>query len=211
MDFQVLARYVIEGDTNAADQWTRKALDNGVGPLDIMDKGLIPGMDVVGQRFRDGEYFIPEVLISARAMNGCLKLIRPLINGQNVASRGKVVIGTLKGDVHDIGKNIVVMMLEGAGFEIHDLGVDVAPEKFVQAVEEHQPQVVALSAMLTTTMTWMKDVIEALEAAELRQSVKVVVGGAPVTEDYARQIKADGYADDGICAKEKVKDLLCLE
>ena len=168
-------------------------------------------MNVVGQRFRDGQYFIPEVLISARAMNACLKLIRPLIIGQKVASRGEVVIGTVKGDVHDIGKNIVVMMLEGAGFTIHDLGVDVTPEKFVEAVDKHKPQVVALSAMLTTTMTWMKNVIEALDEAELRQSVKVVVGGAPVTEDFAHLIKADGYADDGISATDEVKNLLGLE
>ncbi|MDP6064769.1 MAG: corrinoid protein [SAR202 cluster bacterium] len=211
MDFQELARYVVDGEADASDQWTQAALDNGIGPLEIMDKGLIPGMNVVGQRFRDGQYFIPEVLISARAMNACLKLIRPLIIGQKVASRGEVVIGTVKGDVHDIGKNIVVMMLEGAGFTIHDLGVDVTPEKFVEAVDEHKPQVVALSAMLTTTMTWMKNVIEALDEAELRQSVKVVVGGAPVTEDFAHLIKADGYADDGISATDEVKNLLGLE
>ena len=211
MDFQDLAQYVIDGEADAADQWTRKALDDGIGPLDIMYKGLIAGMDVVGQRFRDGEYFIPEVLISARAMNSGLKLVRPLIVGEKIATRGKIVTGTVKGDVHDIGKNIVVMMLEGAGFEVHDLGVDVAAQQFVEAVDEHQPQVVALSAMLTTTMTGMKDVVEALEEAELRQNVKVVVGGAPLSEHYANLIKADGYADDGILATEKVKDLLGLE
>ncbi len=212
MCFDDLAKYIIEGDNNAADQWTKDALRKGIDPMDIMDGALVPGMNVVGQKFRDGEYFIPEVLISARAMNSCLKQLRPILSSTvGVTSRGKVVIGTVKGDVHDIGKNIVVMMLEGAGFEVDDLGTDVEAEKFVTSVSESKPQILGLSAMLTTTMEGMKDVIAALLEAELRQEVKVLVGGAPVSDYYAHQIGADGYADDGITAVEKVNDLLNLD
>jgi 5-methyltetrahydrofolate--homocysteine methyltransferase len=208
MLFEDLSKYIVEGNNNAADQFTKDALDNGIDPLDIMDNGLIPGMNVVGQKFRDGEYFIPEVLISARAMNSCLKRVRPMSSFQGTGFKGKVVIGTVKGDVHDIGKNIVIMMLEGAGFEVQDLGVDNKPEDFVKAVSENQPEILGLSAMLTTTMEGMKDVISLLKEVELRQLVKVIIGGAPLSADYAQKIGADGYAENGIMAVEKVKDLI---
>ncbi len=208
MLFEDLLKYIVEGNNNAADQFTKDALDNGIDPLDIMDNGLIPGMNVVGQKFRDGEYFIPEVLISARAMNSCLKRVRPMLSFQGTGFKGKVVIGTVKGDVHDIGKNIVIMMLEGAGFEVQDLGVDNKPEDFVKAVSENQPEILGLSAMLTTTMEGMKDVISLLKEVELRQLVKVIIGGAPLSADYAQKIGADGYAENGIMAVEKVKDLI---
>jgi len=211
MRFEDLAEYVVVGNNNAADQWTKEALENGLEPTEILDRGLIPGMTVVGQKFRDGEYFIPEVLVSARAMSSCLKRIRPVLATLVTEPQAKVVIGTVKGDVHDIGKNVVIMMLEGAGFEVHNLGVDVKLEDFVAAVDKYQPQIVGLSAMLATTMLGMKDVIAALEEAELRHQVKVVVGGAPLTELYAHQIGADGYAADGITAVDKVKELLSLD
>jgi len=211
MDFQKLAQYVIEGDASSAEEWTRKALDSGVDPLEIMNRGLIPGMEVVGQKFSDGEYYLPEMLIAARAMKRCLKDLKPLIAGRKEVSRGRVVIGTVKGDVHDIGKNIVAMMLEGAGFEVYDLGLDVPPEKFVEAVERHQAHILGLSALITTSMPTMKTVIEALQAAGIRERVKVMVGGAPVTEEYAHQIRADGYAPDAGAATEKAKELLGLQ
>ncbi len=209
MQFEELSTYIINGDDSAADQWTKEALETGIDPLEVMDRGLIPGMSVVGQRFRDGEYFIPEVLVSARAMIGSLKRIRPLLvmAAGETDPRGKVVIGTVKGDVHDIGKNVVVMMLEGAGFEVHDMGVDIEPKEFVKAVDDHHPDILGLSAMLTTTMPGMKDVIAALQEAELREQVKVMVGGAPLSDDYARQIGADSYADDAIAAVDKAKEL----
>ena len=211
MRFEDLAECVVVGDHTAADQWTKEALENGLEPTEILDRGLIPGMIVVGQKFRDGEYFIPEVLVSARAMSSCLKRVRPMLATLVTEPHAKVVIGTVKGDVHDIGKNVVTMMLEGAGFEVHNLGVDVKLEDFVAAVDKYQPQIVGLSAMLATTMLGMKDVIAALEEAELRNQVKVVVGGAPLTELYAHQIGADGYAADGITAVDKVKELLSLD
>lgn len=211
MNFQDLARYVIEGDSHNAEEWTRKALDSGVDPLEIMNRGLIAGMEVVGQRFSEGEYYLPEMLIAARAMKNCLKDIKPLITGRKEASRGRVVIGTVQGDVHDIGKNIVTMMLEGAGFEVYDLGLDVPPEKFIEAVRQHQAHILGLSALITTSMPMMKTVIEALQTAGIRNQVKVMIGGAPVTAEYARQIKADGYAPDAGAATEKAKELLSIQ
>jgi 5-methyltetrahydrofolate--homocysteine methyltransferase len=194
--FQSLYTAILEGDKDAVEENVRAAIDGGVNPSLLLDKVMIPAMSEVGRRFEAGEYFVPEMLIAARSMQGGLSLLRPLLIKQGVKPVARAVIGTVKGDLHDIGKNLVSIMLEGAGFEIHDLGVDVPPEKFVQAAQEHQPDVVGLSAMLTTTMSAMKMVIESLQAAGLRDKVKIVVGGAPLTESFAQQIGADGFAPD---------------
>ncbi|MBM3956888.1 MAG: corrinoid protein [Gemmatimonadetes bacterium] len=208
MNFQKLSDMIIKGDNKGAEQWTRTALDAGTAPKDIIDKGLVPGMDVVGRRFKSNEYHMPEVLIAARAMKASMNLVRPLIAGTDVQPVGRVVIGTVQGDLHDIGKNLVAMMLEGAGFEVHDLGVDVSPQAFVEAAESHRANLVGLSALLTTTMPMMRNVIEAFEQAELRAGVKILIGGAPVTQAYADQITADGYAPDGASAVDVAKSLV---
>jgi 5-methyltetrahydrofolate--homocysteine methyltransferase len=179
-----------------------------VTPDVILSQGLIAAMAEVGSLFEQGEYFVPEMLVSAKAMQEGLNLLRPYLVAQGIKPVGKVVIGTVKGDLHDIGKNLVSMMLEGAGFEVIDLGTDSGAEKFIAAIEQHQPQMIGMSAMLTTTMPQMRNVIAALEAASLRQKVKVMVGGAPVTADFARQIGADGYAPDASRAVSLAKSLL---
>ena len=207
MNFQELSDMVITGDNKGAEQWTRNALDAGVGPKEIIDKGLVLGMDVVGQRFKSSEYHMPEVLIAARAMKASMDLVRPLIAGSDIEPAGRVVIGTVQGDLHDIGKNLVAMMLEGAGFEVHDLGVDVSPQAFVEAAEANNANLVCLSALLTTTMPMMRNVIEAVEQAELRAGLKIVIGGAPVSQAYADQITADGYAPDGASAVDIARTL----
>ncbi len=197
MDLRELTELVVLGDALHSEKWTRRALDGGADPGAIVDEGLMPAMAIVGSRFSAGEIYVPEMLMAAMAMKSCLALLRPLIVQQGKdASRGRIVIGTVLGDIHDIGKNLVAMMLEGAGFEVHDLGVDVSPEAFVDAVRVHRPDIVGLSAMLTTTMPRMKDVIDALDQAGIRSSVKVIVGGAPVTQEFAERILADGYAAD---------------
>ena len=208
MNFQELSNMVLTGDNKGAEQWTRDALDAGVAPKEIIDKGLVPGMDVVGQRFKSNEFHMPEVLIAARAMKASMDLARPLIAEADVEPVGRVVLGTVQGDLHDIGKNLVGMMLEGAGFEVHDLGVDVSPQAFVEATEANKANVVCLSALLTTTMPMMRNVIEAVEEAELRAGVKILIGGAPVSQAYADQITADGYAPDGASAVDVAKALL---
>ena len=165
---------------------TREALDRGSDPEQILDDRLVAAMDVVGQRFSTGEMYVPEMLVAARAMKACIAIIRPFLADKKHKSRGTVVIGTVKGDIHDVGKNLVSIMLEGAGFEILDLGVDVAPDRSVQAVDEHSPDIVALSSLLTTTMPGLRDVINELQASGVRDKVKVMVGGAPVTDEFAR-------------------------
>ena len=172
------------------------ALDASLPAEDILKQGLVPAMTEVGRRFEEGEYFVPEMLISARAMQSGLAILKPLLVASDVQATGKVVIGTVQGDLHDIGKNLVGMMLEGAGFELVDLGTDVRAEQFVQAVQDHGPDLVAMSALLTTTMPSMKTTIDALTDAGVRDQVKVIIGGAPVTEDYAAAIGADGFATD---------------
>jgi len=174
----------------------QQAMDTGLSADDILKKGLVPAMAEVGRLFEDGEYFVPEMLIAARAMQGGLDLLKPLLISEQVEPVGKVVIGTVKGDLHDIGKNLVSIMMEGAGFEIVDLGTDVPLEKFVNEVKEKKANILAMSALLTTTMTTMPAVIQALQEAGIRDSVKVMVGGAPVTQEFANQIGADGYAPD---------------
>lgn len=205
---QSLYTAILEGDRHAAEEHVRSALDAGLSPSRLLDEAMIPAMREVGRLFEEGECYVPEMLVAARSMQGGLSLLRPLLAKQGVEPVGCAVLGTVKGDLHDIGKNLVAIMLEGAGFEIHDLGIDVPPERFVQAVRDIQPDVVGLSAMLTTTMLGMKTVIEALEEAGLRDKVKVIVGGAPLTDSFADQIDADGYAPDANRAVALVKSLI---
>jgi len=211
-DYPTMARALILGDKDTVARKTQEGLGRSMDPKDLIFRGLIPGMDVVGEKFRRNEYYVPQVLLSARAMYAGLDLLKPLItkaggDGQNL---GVVVIGTAQGDLHDIGKNLVAMMLEGAGFKVVNLGRDVAPEKFVAAVQEHHAQIVGISALMTTTMPAMKRTIDALEKSGLRQRVKVMIGGAPVNQAYAVEIGADGYARDSTLAVVKAKELLGL-
>jgi 5-methyltetrahydrofolate--homocysteine methyltransferase len=199
---------IIDGQAPLVSQKVQQALDSDVDPAAILNQGMIAAMAEVGKRFEEGEYFVPEMLIAARAMQAGLALLKPRLQQTDLRSSGKVVIGTVKGDLHDIGKNLVAMMLEGAGFEIVDLGTDVSPDKFVTAAREHQADLVAMSALLTTTMPNMKVTIDALQTAGLRQQVKVIIGGAPITESFARQVGADGYAPDASRAVAVAKSLL---
>ncbi len=199
---------VIEGNSTLVKEKVQEALSAGIYAQTILNQGLIPAMAEVGRLFEEGEYFVPEMLIAARAMQGGMGLLKPLLKEADVKAAGRVVIGTVKGDLHDIGKNLVAMMLEGAGFEIIDLGNDVPPEKFVEAARLHQADIVAMSALLTTTMVNMKSTIEAIEAAGLRRKVKILIGGAPVTESYAHQIGADGYGEDASRAVQAAKALV---
>lgn len=199
---------VIDGDMNRTQELVKRALAEAMPPEQILKDGLISAMAEVGRRFECGEFYVPEMLISARAMKSGLALLRPHLIAANVQAVGKVVIGTVQGDLHDIGKNLVCMMLEGAGFEVVDLGVDVAAEHYVSAVKEHQPELVACSALITTTMPRMDSVIQSLREAGLRDRVKVMIGGAPVTDEYARSIGADGYAPDAASAATLAKALI---
>jgi 5-methyltetrahydrofolate--homocysteine methyltransferase len=187
---------ILEGDQRAAAAHVQAAIDAGIDPSEILNQGMVAAMSEVGRLFEQGEFYVPEMLIAARAMQACMVILKPKLVQNDVKSAGKVFIGTVKGDLHDIGKNLVALMLEGAGFEIHDLGSDVAPEKFVEAVRAEKGCLVALSALLTTTMPSMINIIDAISLAGLRQNVKIMVGGAPVTEAFAQQIGADGYASD---------------
>ena len=194
-DLQKLFDAILKGDNKSAIAITEDAIAEGVQPMTLITNYLIPAMNEVGGLFERGEYFVPELLISARAMKGSLQLLRPSLAASGTQPVGRVVIGTVKGDLHDIGKNLVSSMLEGGGFEVVDLGTDVTPEKFVQAIQEHKANIVALSALLTVTTPMMKKTIEALQQAEMRDRVKVMVGGAPVTREYADSIGADGYSE----------------
>ncbi len=199
---------ILEGDQLAAREAVQRALEQDVEAEIILKQAMMPAMEQVGLLFEEGEYFVPEMLVAARAMQAGLSLLKPKLVQADVTLTGKVVAGTVKGDLHDIGKNLVCMMLEGAAFEIIDLGTDVPPERFVEAVRSSGAQLVALSALLTTTMPNMKNTIEALQQAGLRGQVKVMVGGAPVTETFARQIGADGYAPDASRAVMLAKSLM---
>jgi 5-methyltetrahydrofolate--homocysteine methyltransferase len=199
---------IINGENSATPEKVQAALDAGMEPGAILNEGMVAAMSEVGRLFEEGEYFVPEMLISARAMQAGLGVLRPHLVKANIKASGTVAAGTVKGDLHDIGKNLVCMMLEGAGFEIHDLGTDVSPEKFVNAVKSGGVDVIALSALLTTTMPNMKATIEALKAAGVREQVKVMIGGAPVTESYASQIGADGYSPDASRAVTLAKSLV---
>lgn len=207
--FEELQQAIIEGKAPAARELTEKGLREGAKASEFLPKAVIPAMDEVGRRMRECEFFIPEVLIAARAARAATDVIRPLLVGEeSIKPLGTVACGTVRGDLHDIGKNIVAMMLESAGFRIIDLGVDVGPEKIVQAIREQQANLVAMSALLTTTMVNMKAVIAALEEAGLRSRVKVMVGGAPVTESWAQSIGADGYGKDAPAAVELARRLV---
>ncbi|MBI2915130.1 MAG: corrinoid protein [Firmicutes bacterium] len=204
-----ISEFLIVGNANKVKELVQKSLDEGMAPGRIIREGLIPGMAVVGERFKKNEVYVPEVLIAARAMYAGLNIVKPLLTEADAAfSLGKALIGTVKGDLHDIGKNLVAMMVEGAGFEVVDLGVDVSPEKFVEAVNQHNPTHVMMSALLTTTMVNMKSTVEALKAAGVREKVKVLIGGAPVTQRYADEIGADGYAPDSSTAVDVAKKLV---
>jgi len=191
---------IVSGDAKAAVALTKQALSENTDPMELVTRYMIPAMDEVGRRFECEEYFVPELLLSARAMKGAMELIRPLLAARGAEPLGRVVIGTVKGDLHDIGKNLVASMLEGGGFEVIDLGADVPPEKFVEAAAQRQADIVAMSALLTVTMPAMKTTIEALEAAGLRGRVKVMVGGAPLTQRYAEEIGADAYGENASVA-----------
>ena len=202
-----IASNLYKGEDEVVADLVQQALDQGATPAKILNGGLIAGMDEVGRDFKAGDLFVPEVLIAARAMHAGMNILRPLLAESDVPSAGKYVIGTAQGDLHDIGKNLVKMMLEGAGFETVDLGTDVRPEVFVAAVQEHQPQLLGISALLTTTMPGMKATIEALEEAGLRDTVKIMIGGAPVTAAFAEQIGADAYAPDAATAVDIARGL----
>ncbi len=195
-DLSKLHDAILTGDSKTAVAVTKEALAENADPMELVTKYMVPAMDEVGRRFECEEYFVPELLLAARAMKGSLELIRPLLVERGAEPAGRVVIGTVKGDLHDIGKNLVASMLEGGGFEVIDLGTDVAPDKFVQAVKDRNANIVCLSALLTVTMPSMKTTIEALRTAGVRDQVKVMVGGAPVTQQYASDIGADGYGDN---------------
>ncbi len=199
---------ILTGNAKKAEEVTKTALEAKADPAELLNKYMIPAMDEVGKRFEANEYFVPELLIAARAMKISLALLTPELAAAGVESAGRVVIGTVQGDLHDIGKNLVASMLEGGGFEVIDLKVDVPAEKFVEAVKGEDGTIVALSALLTTTMTEMKKVIEALEAAGIRDKVKVMIGGAPITQQYADEIGADGYSDNASGAVATARELL---
>ena len=203
-----ISKAVIEGDADNIGTLTELALAKDVTPNDILDKGLMPGMDRVGVEFRAGNMFVPEVLLSARAMQGSMEIIKPLLAETGAEMRGKVVIGTVQGDLHDIGKNLVGMMMEGAGFEVIDLGTDAAPEAFVGVVKREKPDIVGMAALLTTTTRAMDRTIQALEEAGLREGIKIMVGGAPVTSDFAEQIGADGYGSNAPAAADTAKQFV---
>ncbi|MBM3126739.1 MAG: corrinoid protein [Chloroflexota bacterium] len=206
-DLSQIASSLYEGDEESVSDLVQKLLNGGAAADQILQEGLIAGMDRVGKDFKDGVLFVPEVLVAARAMHAGMDILRPLLTQSSARNVGKCVIGTVKGDLHDIGKNLVKMMLEGAGFEIIDLGTDVDPQAFVEAVREHKPKLVGMSALLTTTMQNMKATIDEIGEAGLRDSTKIILGGAPVTEDYAMKCGADGYASNAAAAVDLARAL----
>ena len=206
-DMQAIATAVESGRKKIVDQLVKEALEAGVKAEVILNEGLVVGMTNLGEKFKNGEVYVPEVLVAARAMRAGTEILKPLLAKENVQSLGKVAIGTVQGDLHDIGKNLVGMMLEGVGFEVVDLGVDVSPEKFVEAVKDGA-KVIGMSALLTTTMPMMKAVIEMLVSEGVRDQVKVMIGGAPITQEYADQIGADGYSTDAASAADLAQKLI---
>jgi 5-methyltetrahydrofolate--homocysteine methyltransferase len=207
MDLKTIYQAVIDGDAAEVEAGVKAALAEGIGAEEILNQALVAPMDEVGQRFEEGDLFVPEMLIAARAMQAGLKILKPHLVKADVKAAGKVAIGTVKGDLHDIGKNLVAMMLEGAGFEVNDLGVDVSPEAFVKAAREGA-QLIGMSALLTTTMSNMEVTVQALKAAGLRDTVKVFIGGAPVTQEYANKIGADAFASDASSATRMARQLI---
>jgi len=205
VDLNKVSEALQRGDAEKVAELVKKALEEKLTPKEILENGLIKGMDIIGAKFKKNEVYVPEVLIAARAMHAGMSILRPKLIETGVKSMGTIAIGTVKGDLHDIGKNLVKMMLEGAGFEVIDLGVDVTTDKFVEAVKEHKPNIIGMSALLTTTMVNMAEVIKALEVAGLRDKVKIMIGGAPITQNYADQIGADAYSPDAASAVDKAK------
>jgi len=208
IDFKAVSEALQRGEADQVSEFVKQALEENIAPKKILEEGLIKGMSVIGVKFKNNEVYVPEVLIAARAMNAGMDILKPKLTETGVQNIGKIVIGTVSGDLHDIGKNLVRMMLEGAGFEVIDLGTDVTANQFVDAIKEHQPNILCMSALLTTTMVNMAEVIKAIEAAGLREKVKVMIGGAPITQNYAEQITADGYSPDAATAVDDAKVLI---
>ncbi len=202
---------IVSGKLESAVENVKKALDAGVNPQTIINDYLTKGMEEIGFRFEEGKAFVPNLLMSARAMKGCLEILKPLLKDEKSATVRKVVIGTVKGDLHDIGKNLVASMFEGCGFEVVNLGIDISSNQFINAVKENKADILCLSALLTTTMSYMKEVIEALEKSGLRRQVKVMIGGAPLNDSFASQIGADAYTPNASAAVHKAKELLGIE
>lgn len=207
-NYQTIIDALVAGDQNALTQQVRATLDQGIPAKTILSEALIAGMDIVGQKMEDEDMFIPEVLMAAKAMSAAVEILKPQLADADFNVAGRVIIGTVKGDLHDIGKNLVAMMMESAGFEVTNLGVDVAPEKFLTAAQEKHANVLCISALLTTTMPMMRQTVQAFEEAGIRDQIKIMVGGAPVTQKFADEIKADGYAPDAGSATRLAKALL---
>ena len=205
---QQLSEHLFSGDVQKVSELTQQAVREKIPPRDVLDKGLLAGMSLVGEKFRDHEIFLPDVLLAAKAMYAGLGILKPLMIQENVPTMGKVVIGTIQGDLHDIGKNLVGIMLRGAGFDVIDLGNDVSPERFISTAESQQADVIGMSALLTTTMPGMKTVVDLAKERHLYGKVKIIVGGAPLSSDYAKEIGADAYCFDGMNAVETVKSLV---
>ncbi len=206
-DLGKLKASLIAGNAPEVQKITQQAIDENIPPVEILETGLISAMNIVGKKFKNNEFYVPEVLIAARAMKAGMTLLRPLLAETGVASKGTIVVGTVKGDLHDIGKNLVAMMLEGAGFDIIDLGTDVTAEKYLQVARENKAQIIGLSALLTTTMVGMRQIVELIRKEE-GSKIKIIIGGAPVTQDYADEIGANGYAPDAASSVDLVKSIM---
>ncbi len=207
-NLEELSKSVVAGNVAKVKKLTQQLIDEGVAPLDIINQGLINGMGIVGPRFKNGEMFVPEVIIAAKSMNAGIELVKPLIADGDMPSAGKVLLGTVKGDLHDIGKNLVGMMLESGGYTVINAGIDVAPEKFIELIKEHKPNVLAMSALLTTTMLHMKDTIELMKEEGVKDQVAVIVGGAPISQDFSDEVGADGFAPDAASAVDLCNQLV---
>ena len=208
---QPISEAIVQLKWNEIAELTKEALTSGIPALEIINQGLVPGMSVVGTKFRNGEIFLPEVMLSAKTMKTALEILAPILSQQSTHYRDRVAIGTVRGDIHDIGKNIVISMLQGNGFEVMDIGVDVDPERFVEVVRDNDLQILGLSALLTSTMPMIEETIKALEQAGLRQRVRVIIGGAPLTQAYADQIGADGYGADAVAAVELARAIISTQ
>ncbi|EHQ87831.1 cobalamin B12-binding domain-containing protein [Desulfosporosinus youngiae] len=206
--YEDLSKAVLKGDDDQVKSLTKSLIDSGNDLLEIINQGLIAGMDIVGARFKKGEMFVPEVLMAARAMSEGINLVKPLMAETDIPTIGKVLVGTVKGDLHDIGKNLLAMMMEGAGFTVVNLGVDISPEQFVEAAKEQKADMIAMSALLTTTMVSMRDTIELFKEEGIRDKVRIIIGGAPISQEYADEIGADGFAPDAATACDLAKGLL---
>lgn len=206
-ELELITEALIKGQATRVNTLCSLAIVNGTQPRQILEQALLPGMDIIGKKFRDNIIFISDVLIASRAMHAGLQALKPYLSAADKKLRGKIIIGTVAGDLHDIGKNLVAMMLRGAGYEVIDLGIDVQPEDFAAGIQAHQPEIVALSAMLTTTLPMIPETIKELERNNLRHSVRVIIGGRPTTADFAHMVKADGYASDAVTAVDLVRGL----